>query len=213
MPRVTKNPQERREEILDKAQALFGEKGYQQTAVSDIVKQIGVAQGTFYYYFKSKEEVADAVIDRHLAHMLEPFSGVAKNENWSAYEKMKVLLRMELHEEKGHEDRFQYLHHENNALLHQNLIVKMVHSFAPLIAAIIEQGIREGDFIVENPHAAAEFFLTGFQFWLDAAIFRWNDAELKARVNAIGSIVEALFGTKPGLFRVDTILLGKSNLK
>ncbi|MBW7475868.1 TetR/AcrR family transcriptional regulator [Paenibacillus oenotherae] len=211
MPRITKNPQERREEILDTAQALFGQKGYQQTAVSDIVKQIGVAQGTFYYYFKSKEEVADAIIARHLAHMLEPFSKVAGNGQWTAYEKMKVLLRMELSEDKGegHEDAFQYLHHENNALLHQNLIVKMVRSFAPLLAAVFEQGVREGDFNIKEPLAVAEFFLTGFQFWLDSAIFHWTDAERRERVQSIGSIVEALLGMEPGMFSANRLLPGE----
>ncbi|GIO30333.1 MULTISPECIES: TetR/AcrR family transcriptional regulator [Paenibacillus] len=55
MPRITKNPKERRNEILNAAMELFNTKGFEQTSVSDIVKKIGVAQGTFYYYFQSKE--------------------------------------------------------------------------------------------------------------------------------------------------------------
>ena len=47
--RITKNPEERRKELIDIAERLFIKKGYEQTAVSDIVKKAKVAQGTFYY--------------------------------------------------------------------------------------------------------------------------------------------------------------------
>jgi len=59
-----------------------------------LFRQIGVAQGTFYYYCKSKEEVTDAVIDRHLAHMLEPFKELATNDKWTAFEEMKIIIKM-----------------------------------------------------------------------------------------------------------------------
>jgi AcrR family transcriptional regulator len=205
MARITKDPHERREEILDTAQALFGAKGYQQTSISDIVKTIGVAQGTFYYYFKSKEEVADAVIDRHIAHMLPPFEQLADNGELSGYEKMQQIIRTELFEHSDHDDLFQYLHHENNAALHQRLIVKTIRKFGPILAAVIEQGVREGQFNVANPEAVAEFFLTGFQFWMDEGIFRPTEAEYEVRVAALGGILEALLGTKPGAFDMDRL--------
>jgi AcrR family transcriptional regulator len=59
--RVTKDPEIRRKELMDVAEELFLENGYEETAVSDIVKKAGVAQGTFYYYFKSKETKLDAI--------------------------------------------------------------------------------------------------------------------------------------------------------
>jgi AcrR family transcriptional regulator len=60
--RVIKEPEERRNEILDTAETLFFTKGYGKTTVNDILQAIGIAKGTFYYYFKSKEEVMDAVL-------------------------------------------------------------------------------------------------------------------------------------------------------
>lgn len=200
MPRISKNPQERKEEIIDTAQQLFHEKGYQHTAISDIVKHIGVAQGTFYYYFKSKEEVAEAVINRHLTHILEPFKKIAESSVGTAYEKMKLMLKKELSEAKDHEDVFQYLHHEDNAILHQRLIVKMVRVFSPLLAVIFEQGVSEGDFVIQDPNSTAEFFLTGLQFWLDEALFQWTAAERHTRIESVGAILGALLGARPGLF-------------
>lgn len=53
--RVTKEPEVRKQEILDTALKLFGENGYEKTSITDIAKAIGVAQGLCYRYFPSKE--------------------------------------------------------------------------------------------------------------------------------------------------------------
>jgi AcrR family transcriptional regulator len=64
--RVTKVPEERKQELIDTAERLFLEKGYEQTTVADIVREIEVAQGTFYYYFSSKEEILEAIIEKDI---------------------------------------------------------------------------------------------------------------------------------------------------
>ncbi|MEQ9143224.1 MAG: TetR/AcrR family transcriptional regulator [Parvibaculaceae bacterium] len=52
-----------REAILTAAQEVFGELGYGGTTVRDIIRKTGLASGTFYNYFKSKEEVFEALMD------------------------------------------------------------------------------------------------------------------------------------------------------
>ena len=60
--RVTKEPEIRKQEILDTALKLFGENGYEKTSITDIAKVIGVAQGLCYRYFPSKEALFDSAI-------------------------------------------------------------------------------------------------------------------------------------------------------
>jgi len=57
MTRIVKAPDVRRSELIACAQRLFYSKGYENTSVSDIVNEVGVAKGTFYYYFKSKQAI------------------------------------------------------------------------------------------------------------------------------------------------------------
>jgi len=52
-----------RQAILDAARAVFGEMGYEAATVRDIIRRTGLASGTFYNYYKSKEEVFDALAD------------------------------------------------------------------------------------------------------------------------------------------------------
>lgn len=53
--RVRKDPAERRRELMAAAQALFEANGYGRTTVQDICQRAGVAKGTFFYYFATKE--------------------------------------------------------------------------------------------------------------------------------------------------------------
>lgn len=57
----TKPPEVRRDELMDAAEALFLEKGYAATSVSEIVEKADVAKGTFYLYFKTKDDALAAL--------------------------------------------------------------------------------------------------------------------------------------------------------
>ncbi|MCR9215526.1 MAG: TetR/AcrR family transcriptional regulator [Proteobacteria bacterium] len=57
-----------REKIVEAADALFYEQGYEHTSFADIAKTVAISRGNFYYHFKSKDEILDAVIDVRLAN-------------------------------------------------------------------------------------------------------------------------------------------------
>jgi AcrR family transcriptional regulator len=61
--RITKDPEEHRNERMGAAERLFAEKVYEYTSASDIIRKFEVAQGTFYYYFDSWDDILNAVID------------------------------------------------------------------------------------------------------------------------------------------------------
>ena len=55
--RISKEPEERRQEIIETALTLFSEKGYENTTIQDISDRMNVSPGLFYRYFKSKTEI------------------------------------------------------------------------------------------------------------------------------------------------------------
>lgn len=61
----TKETEERRNEFIDAAEKLFKENGIVDTTINAIVKELDVAKGLFYYYFKSKDDVIDAISDKY----------------------------------------------------------------------------------------------------------------------------------------------------
>ena len=53
-----------RDQILNAAARLIHVQGYQSTSLDDVLRESGVGKGNFYYYFKSKEDLGYAIIDR-----------------------------------------------------------------------------------------------------------------------------------------------------
>ena len=65
--RTVKNAEERKNEILDAAEVLFARKGFEETSTGDILEMVGIARGTLYYHFRSKEEILDSDIEALIA--------------------------------------------------------------------------------------------------------------------------------------------------
>ena len=76
--RIVKEAEERKNEILDRANELFCEKGFEGTSTNDILKAVGIARGTLYYHFKSKGDIMDALIERYNKHILNAAKSAAQ---------------------------------------------------------------------------------------------------------------------------------------
>ena len=66
-----------RTEIIETAFTEFSERGYHQTAISDIAKRLGIGHGTFYRHFKNKRDILEHVID----DVSKKIAGALVNEN------------------------------------------------------------------------------------------------------------------------------------
>jgi AcrR family transcriptional regulator len=74
--RVVKSTEERRRDILDAANRLFAERGFHETTVEDVAQAAGVAKGTIYLYFPSKEHVLLALKQRFMHGMVDRLTDV-----------------------------------------------------------------------------------------------------------------------------------------
>lgn len=59
---------ETRQQIVDVADRLFYEHGFEATSFANIAKDVGLSRGNFYYHFKTKDEILDAVIARRMTN-------------------------------------------------------------------------------------------------------------------------------------------------
>lgn len=64
-------PDERRAELLAASRAVFSQRGYHDTGISDIVQEVGCSRGTFYNYFDGKREVFAAVLEGMMQEVVE----------------------------------------------------------------------------------------------------------------------------------------------
>ncbi|MBD3920517.1 TetR/AcrR family transcriptional regulator [Paenibacillus sp. PR3] len=209
--RNIKKPEERRNEILDASEMLFASQGYTQTTINDILSAIGIAKGTFYYYFKSKEEVMDAIIDRFITSGVEAAQVVASNPTLTAPEKIfHIVMAQNMSDTPRKEQMIEQLHQINNAEMHQKSLIETITRLTPVLTAVVEEGIREGAFATPYPQESVEFLLVSSQFLFDEGLFHWQPEELLKKAQAFVYVMETILGAAQGTFHFITQLLSGS---
>ena len=198
--RILKKPEERKNEILDVAEELFETKGYSQTTVSDILQAVGIAKGTFYYYFQSKEEVMNAIVIRFTDMLVENAKVIASDPTLNAPEKLFRIIAAESLPSGRKEQLIEQLHTVGNAEMHQKSLVETVLQMTPVLTKVIQQGISEGTFKTPYPKEVTEFLLTSSQFLLDIGIFHWRLEDIRQKADAFAWIMETLLGAEKNSF-------------
>ncbi|MCU5098260.1 TetR/AcrR family transcriptional regulator [Bacillus wiedmannii] len=211
--RIVKEYEERRKEILETAERLFITKGYTKTTVNDILKEIGIAKGTFYHYFKSKEEVMDEIIMRIIKDDVAKAKAIVSNPNISVLEKLfRVLMAQSPKSGDVKDKMIEQFHQPNNAEMHQKSIVQSIIHLSPVLAEILEQGIDEGIFSTPYPQETIELLLSSAQVIFDEGLFQWKPEEMIRRAKAYIKMMEVSVGAKEGSFdyMVEVLIKQKS---
>lgn len=74
--------------LLDKGMALLWSKGYNATSVNDIVKEAGIPKGSFYFYFKSKEDFVVRALEKYFSSNLKPALEILQNKSISPKQRL-----------------------------------------------------------------------------------------------------------------------------
>ena len=196
MPRIHRPAAQRREEILDAAHTLFTTKGFQPTTMEDILRIVGIAKGTLYYHFPSKEQILKALVLR-IVHQVEQQAREIATSSAPAADKLAAIMSaMRLVDtETKLVDQF---HAPGNAEFHLLSITAMIEHLTPVLAEVITQGVAEGAFTTERPHGVIELLLSASGILLDQDIMKPSPAELARRQETLIWASETLLGAEPG---------------
>ena len=157
--RIVKAAEERKNEILDAAELLFASKGFDETSTNDIINAVGIARGTLYHHFKSKEEILDAVIDRITGSLMLEAGAIAADRSLPLLDRLTgSIMALNVDSRLGEEVMLQ-VHKPQNALLHQKMQKQLIGGIVPILTRLIEEGCREGLFRTPYPEEAAEMIM------------------------------------------------------
>jgi len=184
MVRIIKEHDERLNELLDVGQQLFFQKGYELTSVNDIIEKVGVAKGTFYHYFKSKDDLLDKLIDRwtHLT-MARLENQVMNQEKLNAVEKLNLFFTtirdFKVENLELMKVLLLVLYQDENLLLRHKLVKKSIEHLIPYLVEILKQGAEDETFKIENVEDTAEFIFSIYQNMADILVHLLLEAEEK----------------------------------
>lgn len=196
--RIVKEHDERKNEIIDTAARLFVQKGYDKCSVNDILQSIGIAKGTFYHYFKSKEEVIDAVNNKATNLIKERIAEVDKMKDLSPIDRLiHVFLAMRIEDQMA-EGLLTEIHRPENALLHQKSLVSTVDAVTPVLTRIVEEGNKAGTFHCTSPKHYMKIFLTAMITLTDDGIFNVPEEEQEAQFLSLLELLELMLQVEQG---------------
>ena len=196
MPRIHRPAAQRREEILDAAHTLFTTKGFQPTTMEDILRIVGIAKGTLYYPFPSKEQILKALVLRIVLQVEQQAREIATSSAPATDKLAAIMAAMRLADtETELVDQF---HAPGNAEFHLLSITAMIEHLTPVLAEVITQGVSEGTFTTERPRDAIELLLSASGILLDQDIMKPSPAELARRRESLIWAGETLLGAEPG---------------
>lgn len=162
--RIVKNPDERKQEILDAAIRVFVRKGYEKTSITDIAKEINVSQGLCYRYFPSKEAMYDAAIEEYACYIVNHNIDNTPLEDKTLKEQILLMSgRMGEYSftERGQSDLYEFFHKEGNHKLHDQLFLKVGEKMVPYIAGVLKAAEKRGEIEISDPDTTAYFFVFG----------------------------------------------------
>ena len=143
-----KKGEKRKLELLKIAYGMFITKGYENTSVDGIIEEAGIAKGTFYYYFESKEQLLEDVIEMMLDEEIAKAEEVLSSDLPIPQRIVGIIASIRPGVgEKPIEDA---LHEDENAFMHNKVNKRIVERLVPLLTRVAEEGISTGVFDCDN---------------------------------------------------------------
>lgn len=191
--------QETKHVVLNAAEVLFQEKGYDATSTNDILKKTGIARGTLYHHFTNKEAIMDGVVDRTNNKLIKAAQRVADRKDLSVIERLLLTITSLNVSGDVPEELMNHIHKPQNALMHQKIQKVLYKDITPIFATIIQDGIKEGIFRTPYPYESMEMLLVYASTIMDDDILNLRKEEQFQRIEAFAYNMEVLLGTEEGL--------------
>lgn len=187
-----KYPEETVERILDTAQRLFLEKGYEQTTIQDIIDNLGgLTRGAIYHHFKSKEEIIDAVTDR-MFFANNPFEAVRDRKDLNGLQKLREAIRLNQSDRERTNLTVQSIPISKNPRLLMEMINSNRKILTPYYQELLEEGNRDGSIHTEYAKEIAELMPLLTSLWMLPAVFPGAKEDMRHKFLFIGEMLEKM---------------------
>ena len=194
-----KKGEKRKRKLIEIAYGKFITKGYENTSVDEIIEEAGIAKGTYYYHFESKEQMLEEVINMMLEKGTQKAVDVL-NSGASIPEKVVGII-LSYRPDVNEITIQNALNHPENIVMHNKMNRQMIERMIPLLSEVTEEGIKAGVFDCDNIPERIRAILI-----LSSSLFDEMDFTEKD-VDVFIDTVEKILGAKAGTMRfIDNII-------
>ena len=185
-----KKGEQRKQELLKIAYRMFVEKGYDNTSIDEIIAEAGIAKGTYYYYFPSKEDTLEAVIDMMINEEVARAKEVVASPMPIPQKLAAVIYSLRPGQEE--QNIAKVVESNENIILHDKLNKRLIAEAVPLLSSVVREGNETGVFNCEQIEERVKMILIICSRLFDEDDFTENE------VTAFIDVTEKIFGAQPG---------------
>lgn len=190
---------DKRELIYDALEDLMCTVPFKEISVESIAQKAGVGKGSVYYYFDSKDEILDNVIERSYRRAIREYlDNIESRQN--AMERINQLFKSVIKKDFSDSRRnlIITLHLHDDLILHNKLKAIAVQELSPILTLLLEQGVEEGSIKLEYPKESAEVIVMVLTVFLDNS--QQDNVSIKKKLKIFASVLETCLKTPKGSF-------------
>lgn len=185
-----KKGEKRRLELLKIAYGMFITKGYENTSVDGIIKEAGIAKGTYYHYFESKEQMLEEVIEMMLEAELENAKAIMDSDIPIPQKIVGIIAS--IRPEQSEQPIEEALHAPENLIMHNKVRGKIIEKLVPLLTKVAQEGNETGVFDCDKVPERVRMILMLSSDLFDEMGYGLSDIEVFIEVT------EKMLGAQPG---------------
>lgn len=186
-----KKGERRKRELLQIAYGMFVSKGYENTSVDEIIEAAGIAKGTYYYYFQSKEQMLEEVIGMMLEDEARKAEAVLRADLPVPEKIVGIIASIQPEQQERTID--EALHRPENLLMHDKIRKRLFDLIVPILSQAAEDGVREGLFDCNHIPERIRMILI-----LSSDLFDGHNPYTPAVIDVFIDAAEKILGAKPG---------------
>lgn len=194
---------ERKQELLKIAYNMFLMKGYDNTSIDDIINEAKIAKGTYYYYFESKEETLEEVINMMINDEVTSAKEILKMPI-SIPEKL-VRIITSLRPKKNEQEIQNTLNKKDNIVMHEKINNRIIEEAVPLLEQVVMEGIENKIFNCTHIKERLKMLLIMSNELFD------NDEPNMNQVEVFIDTAEKMLGAKEVTLEFIKMLIGGQN--
>lgn len=196
-------PENKVEIILNSAEELMykATEPNREITVDKIAKNAGIGKGSIYYYFESKDEIMDAVIERSCsAAIREFFAGI--DNCVSTREKLRLLFRSILREEffDSSKNILMALHVQEDIVMHYKMMSNVIKTVSPILSRLLREGCADGSVHTDSPDESAEMIVAMLTYLLNNSINGQDRESVYRKMKLYSQVLETCLKAEPGSF-------------
>lgn len=193
--------QDKRKQIYDALEELMSNVPFKEISVDLIAQKANIGKGSIYYYFESKDEILESLIERSYRRAIREYLDNIQHEQ-TALGRIKQLFKSVIKKDfdDSRKNLIITLHLNDDVVLHNKLKAFAVQELSPILTVLLEQGVQDGSIEMDYPKESAEIIVSVLTVFLDNTSSPQDISSIKKKLKIFANVLETCLKTQKGSF-------------